>query len=125
MSILRDQFNKQVILGQPMTQLDIHEVRAEYVRINVLAAVKELMEAMDEVGWKPWGKSQHFNTQKFIEELADVQMFLDNLKLTLVADGWTVEEIDKLFAKELRGKIRNTLDRHHSDTYDGFDKEKS
>ena len=63
--------------------------RAEYVRWNVLAAVDELTEFLNEVQWKPWAKAQGaiFDRSAAVEELVDVMHFIANLLCTLGVDG--------------------------------------
>lgn len=51
----------------------------EMVRIQTLACIKELGEALDEVGWKPWASSRHFNVEAFRSELIDAFRFWLNL----------------------------------------------
>lgn len=63
----------------PLTMTD--EERVEYVRINILAAIKELGEALDEVSWKPWASGEWFNREAFLKELIDVAHFFNNLWL--------------------------------------------
>lgn len=53
--------------------------REDYVRWNVLAAEDELHEALGEISWKPWAKSEFFNREQFVGELVDVLHFVGNL----------------------------------------------
>lgn len=119
---LRRQLDKQKVLDAALPPHHSHQQLAEYVRLNVLAAMKELSEVLDEVGWKPWGTSEHFNREAFLEELADVQMFLDNLKLLYIDDGqWTAGLVDARFRSLMGEKIDQAIERHTSGTYGGFD----
>lgn len=52
---------------------------AEMVRVQTLACIKELGEALDEVGWKPWASSRHINVEAFRSELIDAFRFWLNL----------------------------------------------
>jgi hypothetical protein len=52
---------------------------AEMVRVQTLACIGELTEALNEVGWKPWASSNHFNVEAFRSELIDVLRFWLNL----------------------------------------------
>ncbi len=57
------------------------DARAQFATWNAWALVDELKEAMDEVGWKPWASSRHFNRELFINEIVDVLHFVGNLLL--------------------------------------------
>lgn len=54
------------------------------IRTQALAAIKELGEALDECGWKPWATSKHFNIKPFRSELIDALRFWMNL--AIIAD---------------------------------------
>jgi hypothetical protein len=56
-------------------------VRIQYARENVLAALDELHEALNEFAWKSWAKSDHFNSDAFFDELIDLWHFVMNLAL--------------------------------------------
>lgn len=68
--------------------------RTEYVRRMVLGLIKEATEALDEVGWKWWSAKDHFNRDKFLEELVDVMHFVGALA---VLTGCTDEEWGQLY----------------------------
>lgn len=87
-----------------------------YVRNNVLAAIKELTEALDEISWKEWASAEFFNREAYLGELADVQLFLDNLKL--LAMRGSVEDLSREFDDMLLKKIENAK-RRHREGYDG------
>src|ERR1700753_629968 len=62
----------------PATFVD--EQRSEYIRMQLLALVAELFEALDETAWKAWSKDKKkFNREAFINELVDAMHFLVNL----------------------------------------------
>jgi len=67
--------------------------RMEYLRTQALGAVAELMEALDENGWKPWKREGFGETRAFFmgEEIADVIVFVTNMAL---AAGLTADDID-------------------------------
>lgn len=77
------------------------EERVEFVRWNVLAAMRELGEALNQVnGWKPWqterdeaGKLK--DRDEFVEELVDVLHFLGNLLLVASVSDDELDEIWK------------------------------
>ena len=81
----------QLRLGYDIDGMDTEE-RCAYVRMNVLAAIVELTEALNEVGWKPWASSRHFNNGLLLGELTDVLHFLINLYLAALP-GVLAEEI--------------------------------
>ncbi len=55
--------------------------RIENFKISLLALEDELHEALNEMGWKEWAKSRHFNEQRVREELIDAWHFFMNLML--------------------------------------------
>jgi len=82
------------------------EDRVEFVRWNVLAGAKELMEMLDEVaGWKPWdtvhrgANAGSIDRDKFIEEGVDVLHFVANLLLTV---GCTDRELSEVYVAKQR-----------------------
>lgn len=63
---------------------------ADFVTWNHTAAVKELSEALDEVGWKIWAAPRGWvNRDAFIRELVDVSHFIANMAVSV---GCTDEE---------------------------------
>jgi hypothetical protein len=77
------------------------EDRVEFIRWNVLAAIKELGEMLDSVdGWKPWqNKRDHAGEFKdrdeFAEDGVDALKFVANL---LLAAGVTDQELSRIWA---------------------------
>lgn len=57
------------------------EQRIDNIKMNVLAATAELIEVLDETGWKPWATSRHVNYDRGQQELVDVWHFFMNLML--------------------------------------------
>jgi dimeric dUTPase (all-alpha-NTP-PPase superfamily) len=55
--------------------------RMDAIRINMLALMDELHEAMAETGWKPWATSNHLNRDAFHSEMVDAFHFFMNLML--------------------------------------------
>lgn len=88
------------------------EERIEFIRWNTLAVVNEVMEMLDETGWKPWATSRHVNEDAAGGEVVDVLHFVANL---LLAFGW---DDGKLDAAYLRKMLKNRA-RMASGTYDG------
>lgn len=95
------------------------EERIEFIRWNVLAATDELHEALQECGWKPWGSSRHLNRDAYLEELADVQLFLDNLVLMAIRDDQDGDDLGDEFDTICYRKIVNS-ERRQRDGYNGF-----
>jgi len=91
------------------------EDRAPFVTWNAFAAIAELVEAMQEVGWKPWATSRHLNREAFLREIVDALHFIGNL--ALCAGGHPLElgnELWKLY--EQKHEINAQRQR---DGYDG------
>jgi hypothetical protein len=92
----------------------VGEAQVEYVRWNMLALIKELMESLDECSWKPWSVSEKGlkNRDAFVDELVDVAHFLANL---LVAANCSDEE----FHQRYTIKQQVNRERMASGTYQG------
>lgn len=95
---------------------DDPEAFADYMTWNALAAIKELGEALDEVGWKTWATPRGWvNRDAFIRECVDVNHFVANM---LAAVGCTDTEYEVSYrAKQEVNRIRAG-----SGTYDGRNK---
>lgn len=66
-------------------ELSVERVEANYFAWwNAYACERELGEAMDEVAWKPWATSQHFNAVRYIEEMVDAWHFFMNMLLVAI-----------------------------------------
>lgn len=73
---------------------------ADYVVMNHTAAVSELSEALDEVGWKSWAKPRGWvNRDAFVKELIDVAHFVANLAVSV---GCTDEEWQERYESKQR-----------------------
>lgn len=57
------------------------EDRADYIRTMALAAIAEILEAIDETSWKTWTSDQGaiLNREAYIVEIVDAWHFLMNL----------------------------------------------
>lgn len=64
----------------------------EFIRWNALALISELVEAMNEVGWKPWASSHHINREQFAGEMVDLLHFFANLCLATGISGQMLAE---------------------------------
>lgn len=110
---------QQMLEQQLAFQLSLHGVhpkdmvpaeRADYVRTCTLALGAELHEALDEIGWKPWATSQHFNRDAYVSELVDAWHFLMNLLLVADVSG-----------DEFMLKYRAKLEKNRKRQVDGYD----
>jgi hypothetical protein len=75
------------------------ESRTTYLLWNAYALIDEVGEAMDNVGWKPWASSDHFNREMFVKELVDALHFLGNMLLTA---GVTGDELWRLYREKVK-----------------------
>jgi dUTPase-like protein len=64
--------------GYDFSTMEDHE-KIGYIKEMNLAAQVELVEALDEIGWKSWASSRHINRAAFINELVDVLHFAFNM----------------------------------------------
>lgn len=78
-----------------------------------MALEDELHEALNEMGWKPWATSKHFNREAVQGELIDAYHFLMNLMLIAGMD-------ENMVNKKYRAKNAVNLKRQQ-DGYDGVD----
>jgi hypothetical protein len=84
--------------GRDPSELEGPEL-AEFIRWNILAAVAELMEALEETRWKPWatleeGEDVVPDATAFTSELVDANMFIAN---ALVAARVADEEYQRVY----------------------------
>lgn len=86
---------------------------ADYVTENHTAAVIELSEFMQEVGWKPWATPRGWvNRDAALGELVDVGHFLANLLCAL-------DVSDAEWERAYRAKQETNRHRMRSGDYDG------
>lgn len=76
-----------------------------------LAIEAELQEALDEMGWKPWASSRHFNTEAVQNELVDAWHFFMCLMLLAGMDP-------ELLWQKYQEKIKINI-RRQTEGYDG------
>lgn len=100
--------NPQLLTGDDM---------ATFMTWNFAACVKELSEAMDEVGWKPWGTGRSINEELFLREMVDAFHFFMNLLLCALPDS--PSEIVNKFTKAYLVKNRVNAQRQ-VEGYDGM-----
>lgn len=108
----------EMLAGQLELQKRLHgghpkdfmpEDRAAYVREMSLALTDEVHEALGEIAWKSWAKSDHFNRDAYVGELIDTWHFLMNL--LLVADVSADEFVERYHEK---------LKKNHQRQDDGY-----
>jgi len=83
-------------------------VQAESVKDNVLAAIVELVETLNEVKWKYWSHEEPWiRRDRVLKEVVDVQHFIGNI---LVAMEITDEEYEEAYqAKQQENRDRQRL----------------
>lgn len=87
------QLGFQAWLGMHYPSMTDEERIAEFKEMK-LALEMELAEALDEMGWKPWASSRHFNVDAVQGELIDAWHFFMNL--CFIA-GLTPEKLFELY----------------------------
>ncbi len=85
--------------------------RIENFKASLLALEDELHEALNEMGWKEWASSRHFNTERVQQELIDAWHFFMNLMLHA---GMTSDTLFDMY----RAKHAVNIQRQN-DGYDG------
>jgi dimeric dUTPase (all-alpha-NTP-PPase superfamily) len=95
----------------------IGEERKHFVTAMALAINTEVAEAMQEIAWKPWAKTDHFNREAFIEELVDMWHFVMNLALVANCDA---DEFFNAYANKADVNARR-----QREGYTGLDKQKT
>jgi dimeric dUTPase (all-alpha-NTP-PPase superfamily) len=110
--IMRRQRELQMIINGHDPQYSRDKIQD--IRINILAAIAELIEMLDEIPWKPWSASTEFRRDAFVSEGIDVMHFLVNMFLIA---GATPDEIHTKYV------AKNELNRkRQADGYDGSNK---
>lgn len=106
---LQRKFNKLIgnkipeVLSEIFTQENI-----ENIKNQTLAIIDEVMEALREIKWKPWKKTDNqFDLVSYRFELIDVFHFLINLFLLA---GMTPELVMKYFFNKNRINIKRQRD---------------
>lgn len=85
--------------------------RIQFFKDMHIAITDEMHEALNEIGWKPWATSKHFNEDAVKGELVDAFHFFMNL---CMAAGMTPDELyNRYKAKRLKNIQRQ------KDGYDG------
>lgn len=71
--------------------------RIQFFKEMKLALQDELHEALDEMGWKIWASSKHWNEEAVKGELIDAWHFFMNL---LIVSGMDAEEVFERYMKK-------------------------
>jgi hypothetical protein len=109
------QLKLQDTLGTNPLGMSVEE-RVAYLKDQYIALIKELGEAMDELGWKPWATSRHINESAAFGELRDAWQFLTNMMLAVTGD--TPENLAQRLETELYAKHEVNVQRA-TEGYDG------
>jgi len=111
------------VYGKDPGTLDGQELR-EWIRTNILAAVAELIEALDESRWKPWAKFEEGDTVipdtfAFAREMVDVNMFIAN---ALVSAHITDEDYEEIYRAKWKVNVDRQLKADGYSSMKGVDK---
>tara|TARA_R100001530_G_C4321451_1_gene156016 strand:- start:4516 stop:4866 length:351 start_codon:yes stop_codon:yes gene_type:complete len=96
-NLLHKMFEKQIILQCKLNDTTKIIGNQNFININCIGLIDEVMEAIRETPWKPWKKNQKYNNENFKEELIDAWHFLINLS---IAAGMTSTETFTRFCKK-------------------------
>lgn len=83
--------------GHELPKTEIPDI-VDWAKINHIAALAELQEALDEVSWKPWASAEFVNRESYIGELVDALHFIANM---LVGVGCTDQELSVQYAEKM------------------------
>jgi hypothetical protein len=83
------------------------ETISRMVREQMLALVAEAAEALNEVGWKPWATSRHFNVVSFRSELIDILRFWMNLA---IISGMSAEGIYQTYLSSMEKTVARLIE---------------
>lgn len=93
------------------------DAMAEFMTWNFAACVKELSEATDEVGWKPWATSRHIKQPEFNKEMVDAFHFFMNMLLVANPDKTCAQIADEFTKAYITKNAINA--RRMAEGYDG------
>lgn len=111
----------EMLLNQRMFQAQLNgydvaeqtnEQRITNFKESLFALEHELHEAVDELGWKSWATSRHFNTEEVRKELVDAWHFFMNLMLHA---GMSADDLYKGYLRKL-----GINQQRQADGYDGI-----
>lgn len=109
-SMLDDQKDMQKTFDSRAASDDLTD-SCEYIKDMSLAALDEIHELLNEVGWKPWATSRHINVVAARGEWIDAWHFMMNLANKLDMDEDLIYNM--YYAKAAKNKAR------HAAGYDG------
>lgn len=114
--MLTAQLEFQQKIGKDPTAIVDTADRAAWFSHMVQATIAELMEALNEVSWKSWAKSNYVNEDAAFDELRDAWQFLTNAMF--VARQVSPEALAAELEEALYAKLKVNTQRHN-DGYDG------
>jgi hypothetical protein len=122
---LRNLLSRQYTLQVNSYKVDPGVLRGEdrglYVTQMSTALLHELVEAMNEIAWKPWSIDKDtFNRRAYLKELADLFHFFENLLLVALQNGQSASALAVEFADLYFDKADVNKNRMATGTYDGF-----
>jgi hypothetical protein len=117
-ALVTRQYQLQQTLGELPGDDATNEDRIIYLRTMVLACIDELLEALNETGWKPWALSDHINEAAAFGELSDALQFLLNAFFAVSPKGMTPEWIARAIDDRHMAKVKVNIARHEQG-YDG------
>jgi len=114
--MLRSQLKLQQDLGYDFPEMSTAE-RIKFIKDMMLAAQNELVEALNEMSWKPWTVGERFNTTAFTSELGDAFQFIMNMWFAAMP-SLTPVELAECMRETLQLKLVINRKRH-AEGYDG------
>jgi len=87
------------------------EQRIANFKISMFALMAELYEAVDEMGWKEWATSRHFNASRVQNEIVDAWHFFMNL---VTLSGMSADDLYDGYMRKLAVNHKR-----RDDGYDG------
>lgn len=94
----------------PRADDDDPQLSCEYMKDMSTALCAEVMELLEETGWKPWTTSWHVNVEQARAEWIDAWHFMMNLANKLGMNSTMIEEMYGVKAEVNRQRIRNKYD---------------
>lgn len=95
-SDLLERIRANYLPGTPVEEID-HSFLIENFKNMHIAITDEFHEALDEVGWKPWASSRHFNEEAVKGELVDAFHFFINMCMLA---GVTADDLIEGYVKK-------------------------
>ena len=78
------------------------DARAQFFHGQGFAAMVELAEMSQEIGWKPWGSDRGLDRERYLKEGVDVLHFIANL---LCLAGITDKELNQAYNAKMRTNL--------------------